>query len=342
MQSPRPTPLRLKPLHEQVVVITGASSGIGLATVEAAVAKGARVVLVARNGAALDDIAVRLRATGGQVATLAADIADSDTAERIAELALDSFGRVDTWVNNAAASLYGRFDQVPEADHRRIFEIGYFGTVRGSLKAVELLKTRGGALINVGSVLGDRAIQQQGMYCAMKHALRGFTDALRVEIAEAGQPVSVTLIKPHAIHTPYPEHARNYMEKPGSLPAPVYDPRLVAKAILFAAQHPRRMLTVGGLGVLVSTLGTIFPRLTDIGETLVGRAAQQTDAPPPPGVNDNLYAPRRDGRIDSDQDKVVRRTSLWLDAQMYPVRAAGAVGAAVVLAAMLAGARRQA
>ncbi len=333
--------LHLKPLDEQVIIITGASSGIGLATAEAAAAKGARLVLVARNGEALNEIAARLRATGAQVAVCVADIADADSATRIAATALDQFGRVDTWVNNAAASLYGRFDKAPEADHRRIFDIGYFGTVRCSLKAVELLRERGGALINIGSVLGDRAIQQQGMYSAMKHAVRGFTDALRVEVAEAGQPVSVTLIKPHGIHTPYPEHARNYMPRPGSLPPPVYDPRLVARAILFAAVHPRRELTVGGLGALASGLGNVFPTLTDIGEVLVGSAAQQIDQPPPPGVNDNLYAARRDGRIDSAQDVPVRTRSLYLEMQIAPLRAVGALSAAVALTALLASARRR-
>jgi len=332
--------VQLKPIHEQVVVLTGASSGIGLATARMAAKQGARLVLVARNGEALDQVAAELRANGGHAEVCVADIADANSAERIAETALSAFGRVDTWVNDAATAVYGRFDEVPEADHRRIFDVGYFGTVRGSLKAIELMKERGGALINIGSILSGRAILQQGMYSAMKHAVRGFTDALRTEVMEAGQNVSVTLIKPAAINTPYPEHARNYMDKPGSLPPVIYAPELVAKAIVFAAQHPKRELTVGGNGFVIEMVGTHFPGLMDAGQALFGTRAQQTDTPPPAGVNDNLYEPRADGRTENAQGNAVRRQSLFLDAQLYPLRAAGAVGAGLLAAALLATRRR--
>ena len=332
--------MQLKPIHEQVVVLTGASSGIGLATARMAAKQGARLVLVARNGEALDQVAAELRANGGHAEVCVADIADANSAERIAETALSAFGRVDTWVNDAATALYGRFDEVPEADHRRVFDVGYFGTVRGSLKAIELMKERGGALINVGSILSGRAILQQGMYSAMKHAVRGFTDALRTEVMEAGQNVSVTLIKPAAINTPYPEHARNYMDKPGSLPPVIYAPELVAKAIVFAAQHPKRELTVGGSGFIIEMVGTHFPSLMDVGQALFGTRAQQTDTPPPTGVNDNLYEPRADGRTENAQGNAVRRQSLFLDAQLYPLRAAGALGAGLLAAALLATRRR--
>ena len=332
--------MQLKPINEQVIVVTGASSGIGLATAQLAAEQGARLVVVARNGAVLNDVAADLRAKGATVEVCVADIADPDSAERIAAAALAAFGRVDTWVNIAAAGVYGRFDQIPEADHRRVFEVGYFGTVRGSLKAVEVMRASGGALINIGSVLGDVAILQQGVYASMKHAVHGFTNALRAEVMEAGDSVQVTLIKPGAIHTPWPEHARNYMDKPASLPPLIYDPRLVAKAVVFAAAHLRREMTVGGSGALVGVIGTHFPALTELGEALIGTRAQQTDQPPPPEVEDNLYASRSNGRVESEQDTYVRRTSLWLDVQMYPVRAAGAIGAGVLAAALL-GLRRR-
>lgn len=329
--------MQQKPIQDQVIVITGASSGIGLATAHLAAAEGAKLLLVARNADALDAVAAEL---GECAVSCVADIADADSAERIAKAALSGFGRIDTWVNVAAAGIYGRFDEVPEADHRRLFDVGYFGTVRNSLKAVEVMRAHGGTLINIGSILGDVSILQQGIYASMKHAVHGFTNALRAEVMEAGDPVQVTLIKPGAIHTPWPEHARNYMDKPASLPPVIYDPRLVAKAIVFAAANPRREITVGGNGALVSLFGTHFPALTEIGEALIGTRAQQTDQPPPPGVTDNLFTSRADGRIESDQDTHVRRTSLWLDAQLFPVRAAGAVGAGLVAALLLARGRR--
>ena len=331
----------LKPIAEQVVVITGASSGIGLATAEAAAAKGARLVLVARNGLALDEIAARLNASGGQVVTLAADIADAETADAIADTALSAFGRVDAWVNNAAAATYGTLAETPEADHRRVFDVGYFGTVRNSLKAIELLKQQGGALINVGSILGTRAMMLQGPYSAMKHAISGFTDALRSEVLEAGWPVVVTLIKPGAMATPYPEHARNRMGEPARIPPIEYDPRLVARAILFCLEHPRREITVGGVGRFIEVFGNAFPGLTDLGIALIGRASQQIDQPPAPDVDDNLYEPRADGRIETVQDVYVRRTSLYLEAQLRPLQAAGTIGAGLLAAALLAGVRRR-
>lgn len=328
----------LKPLHDQVIVLTGASSGIGLATAEAAAKLGARLVLVARNGDALDRVATKL---GKRVVAVIADIAEAESAERIAETALTAFGHVDTWVNAAAAAIYGNLTETTEADHRRVFDVGYFGTVRASLKAVELLSNRGGALINVGSVLGERTIVLQGTYSAMKHALRAFTDALRMEVEAEGRPIAVTLIKPAGMNTPYPEHARNLTGSPVRIPPIVYDPRLAATAILHAAQHKTRELTVGGVGIPLQKLSNLFPRLTDLGMEMVGKAIQHIDQPPEPDAVDNLHHPRPDGRIDSNQDIYVRRTSLWLAAQMNPVRAAGAVGAGILAAMMLAAGRRR-
>jgi len=333
--------MQLKPLHDQVVVVTGASSGIGLAIAEAASAKGARLVLVARNGDALDDIAARLNGQGGQVVTCVADIADADAAERIATTAIASSGRVDSWVNNAAAATYGTLAETPEADHRRVFDVGYFGTVRNSLKAVELLRAHGGALINIGSVLGERSMLLQGPYSAMKHAVGGFTEALRTEVAEAGWPIAVTLIKPGGMATPYPEHARNRLGHPVRIPPVVYDPRLVARAVLFCLEHPRRAITVGGVGYAIEVFGNAFPRLTDLGIVAFGRVSQSIDQPPPPDAVDNLDEPRADGRIETVQDIYVRRTSLWLEAQLAPWRLAGILGAGALAAGLLASTRRR-
>ncbi|QXQ07893.1 SDR family NAD(P)-dependent oxidoreductase [Sphingosinicellaceae bacterium] len=333
--------MQLKPLHDQVVVITGASSGIGLATAEAASARGARLVLVARNGDALAEIAARLNAQGGQVEVVVADIADDSTPERIADAALARFGRVDSWVNNAAAATYGTLAETPEEDHRRVFDVGYFGTVRASLRALEVLKERGGALVNVGSILANRAMMLQGPYSAMKHALKGFTDALRSEVLEARLPVSITLIKPGSMATPYPEHARNRMERPARIPPIEYDPRLVARAILFCLEHPRREITVGGVGRFIELFGNAFPGLTDLGIALIGRGSQQIDQPPAPEVADNLYEHRADGRIETVQDVYVRRTSLALEAQIRPLQAVAAVGAGLLAAALLASPRRR-
>lgn len=323
----------LKPLSEQVVVITGGSSGIGLATAEAAVRAGARVVIAARNEAALDSVAARLRADGGEVEVCAGDVSSAADIERIAETAIERFGRIDTWVNDAAAALYGKLEEIGVADHRRVFDVGYWGTVYGSLAAVRRMKPVGGALINIGSVLSERAMIYQGAYSAMKHAVRGFTDALRMELEAEGAAISVTLIKPTGMNTPYPEHARNYMERAARIPPVVYDPRLVARAILFAAENPKREITVGGTGLMISKLGNLLPRTMDLNMEMGGERLQQTDQAPPPERHDNLYEPREDGRIESDQDIYVRRSSLWLEAQLRPGLATALLGGLGLLAA---------
>lgn len=309
--------ITLKPLARQTIVITGGTSGNGLATAEAAVAAGANVVIAARNEAALAQVKERL---GPRVVTVAADVADRAQVERIADTAIAAFGGFDSWVNNAAAATYGALEDVPEADHRRIFDVNYFGTLHGSMIAARHLRTRGGgAIVNLGSVLSDRAIPLQGPYCATKHAVQAATDALRMELEREGAPISLTLIKPAAIHTPYPEHARNFMDVAPRLPPPLYDPRLVADAILFACANPRRQLYVGGAGALISVAGTVAPRLTDLVLETVGKRIQE--APGDPGIaarRDNLHQPRSDGAIDGAQSANVRRTSTLLAAQMLP------------------------
>lgn len=325
--------IRLKPVAEQRIVITGATSGIGLAIAEAAVAGGARVMLAARNAEALRDIQQRLQDAGGDVGILAIDVADADHGERLAAAAIARFGGFDTWVNDAAAATYGTLVETPIADHRRVFDVGYWGTVTGAMAALAHMRGRGGAIINIGSVLGDRAMVQQGPYSAMKHAVKGFTDALRTEVLRDELPVSITLIKPSAMHTPYPDHARNRMGKPARLPPVIYDPRLVARAVLFAAQVPRRELTVGGFGAGAAIGELLAPKLLDRAMAAIGTSAQQTEREPPPGTADNLYEPRVDGAIESLEPQYVRRHSLLLEAQLRPMAATVLAGAGLALLA---------
>lgn len=333
----------LKPLDRQTIVITGASSGIGLSTARMAARRGANLVLVARNEGALRAIAEELRAGGAKAEWIAADVADRDALEGAARRAEEVFGGFDSWVNDAGTSIYGTIEQTPVEDQRRLFETNYWGVVHGSLIAARHLRRRGGALVNIGSVLSDRAMILQGTYSATKHAVKAFTDTIRMELEHDGAPVSVTLVKPSGIDTAFQEHARNLLDSPGvRVPPPAYDPRLVARAILFACEHPKRDIVVGFGGYAIALMGQLMPRATDRVMQAVGRTAQTTSRAPAPWRADNLDAPRADRTERSLTRPVapVRRTSLFLEAQLHPTATAAALAGLGALAVGALAARR--
>jgi short-subunit dehydrogenase len=338
-----PSP-RLKPLDRQVILITGASSGIGLATARAACRRGAKVMLVSRNAEVLRGIVEELRARGGQAEWAEADVADEAALEAAARKAEEAFGGIDSWVNDAGVSIYGSLEQTPVADQRRVFETNYWGVVHGSLIAARALRRRGGgAIVNLGSVLSDRTMILQGTYCATKHAVKAFTDALRMELEQDGAPISVTLIKPSGIETAFQEHARNYLGSPGvRVPPPAYDPALVARAILHACEHPKRDIVVGFGGHAIALFGQAFPRLTDLVMEAVGRPIQTSGKAPSPSRADNLYQPRPGGTEKSLTRPVapVRRTSLLLEAQLHPLATSAALAGLGALALGALTARR--
>lgn len=256
--------VELKPLNQQVIVITGASSGIGLATAQLAAERGAKLVLAARSKNALAEIAGSILDAGGQVIAIVADVADREALQSVANAAMEEFGRIDTWVNNAGVAIYGRLDDVTEKDSRRLFDVNFWGVVNGSLVALPYLRATGGALINVGSEVSDAVVPLQGMYSASKHAVKGFTDALRVEIEEVDQAnVAITLIQPTAVNTPYPQHAKNYLKEEPKLPSPQIDPTQVAEAILKSAISATRDVKVGAMSKLDTTLAKLLPSLAD-------------------------------------------------------------------------------
>ncbi|WP_459615416.1 SDR family oxidoreductase [Bordetella sp. 2513F-2] len=297
----------LKPLRKQVMVITGASSGIGAATARAAGAAGAPLVLACRNQEALESVAREIRAHGGEATTVAADVGIQQDHERILAAALQAYGGVDTWVNNAGVSIFGTLDRVPIEDQRKLFDTDYWGVVYGSMTAVSHMKQAGGALINIGSEVSDRAVPLQGAYSAAKHAVKGYTDALRMELQQEGIPVSVTLIKPASIATGFTQHARNYMDVEPRLPPPVYAPELVAKAILYAAEHPCRDLYVGSAAKAIGTLGQRMPGVADRMAGWLMRH-QRSDAPRN-GAPDALYEGGQP--VATDDARHVRRHSVY-------------------------------
>lgn len=286
----------LKPVSTQVMVITGASSGIGLTTALMAAERGARLVLVARSGDTLTDIRNGLQETGAEAIVCPADVADREALEQAAQRAVERWGRIDTWINDAGVSIYGRLDEVSDADNRRLFETNFWGVVNGSLVALPYLKRHGGALINVGSEVSTAVIPLQGMYTASKHAVKGFTDALRVEIELIDKaPVEVVLIQPTAVDTPYPQHAANYMAEEPKLPTPMIEPEDVAEAILKAAEEGGRDIKVGTMSKINTLTARLAPRVSDRVSAMQADRQQRRD--PATGDRDGaLYRASEDGR----------------------------------------------
>ena len=308
-----------KELSDQVMVITGASSGIGLVTARMAAKRGARLILNARNEEALRRVCDEICEAGSEAYYVAGDVGQLDDVQKLSDEAIRRFGGFDTWVNNAGVSIYGPVLDQSLEDQRRLFETNYWGVVHGSRVACAHLRQRGGALINMGSVLSDIAIPIQGTYCATKHAVKGFTDALRLELEAEGALVSVTLIKPSAIDTPYVQHAKNLLPTEPLNPAPVYAPETVAEAILHCAEYPERDVYVGGAGKMLAEAGHHLPRLTDkVMESMMVRQ-QQSDRPKPANRPDSLYGPTTGGEERGRYPGHVAESSVYTKASVHPL-----------------------
>ena len=328
--------LQLRKLNEQTIVITGASSGIGLATARMAAERGAHLVLAARSEEALSQLVDEIKSRGGEAIHVVADVSREEDHLRIADAARRRFGGFDTWINNAGVSIYGKLLEVSIEDQRKLFETNFWGIVYGSRVAAEHLRGRGGALINLGSTVSDRAIPLQGAYSASKHAVKGYTDALRMELEEEGAPVSVTLIQPGSIDTPFTQNAKNYMEVEPTFPPPVYAPEVVAEAILYCTEHPERNVFVGGGGKALSAANNYAPRLTDKLMEWTMFDAQKSSRPAHGPEEGALYQASERLSERGKYDGHVAESSLYTKASLHPVlTGALLVGAGLALAAWL-------
>lgn len=332
--------MKFKALNEQVIVLTGATSGIGLLTARGAAKAGAKLVLAARDEESLQTLVDEIKASGGEAIFHVTDVGDEQQVRALSEAAQAHFGGFDTWINNAGMAIYGRMRDIPSEDHRRLFDTNFWGMVYGSLEAARHFRERGtngefaGNIINLGSTVSDRALPVQSMYSVSKHAVKGFTDALRMELEHEKLPVALCLIKPAAINTPFPQHARNYMEQEPTLPPPIYAPELVAEAILKCVVAPQRDLFVGGSAKMLSMLGQFAPGLGDF-LLLKGRIfEQQTKDEPARNRPDSLYEPGFGMEVHGEADTPVVPISPYSKWAMLPLPAKFALAGVATIAAL--------
>lgn len=276
----------------EVVVVAGASAGVGRATVRRFAREGAHLGLLARGAGRLDDAVREVEEMGGRAVALPADVADPEAVEAAAGRVEEELGPIDVWVNNAMATVYAPLTETTPEEFRRATEVTYLGSVWGTMAALRRMLPRDrGTIVQVGSALAYRGIPLQAAYCGAKHALQGFLESLRTELLHEGSSVRVTMVQLPAINTPQFSWARTKLErKPQPVP-PIFQPEVAAEAIVWAAHHPRRELNVGWPSVKTVVGSKVAPGLADRYLARTGYASQQRDEPVEPGRPDNLFEP---------------------------------------------------
>ncbi|MFG2833323.1 SDR family oxidoreductase [Streptomyces sp. NPDC048434] len=265
----------------QTVVITGASAGIGRATARLFAERGANVVLLARGTVGLAAAAAEVEALGGRALTVPTDVADHAQVESAAQAAEEAFGPIDVWVNNGFVSVFAPFTEIEPDEYRRVTEVTYLGFVHGTRTALRRMLPRNrGTIVQVGSALGERSVPLQSAYCGAKHAINGFTSALRTELLHQGSAVCVTLVKMPAVNTPQFSWVLSRLPRHPQPVPPIYQPEVAARAVAHAADHPRRKQYAVGASTVATVLANkLAPALLDRYLARTGFDSQQTDDP---------------------------------------------------------------
>jgi NAD(P)-dependent dehydrogenase (short-subunit alcohol dehydrogenase family) len=319
----------------QVVVVTGASGGIGRATAQAFAARGAKVALLARGEAGLAGAAADVERLGGRALSIPTDMSDPDQVEAAASRAEEAFGPIDVWVNVAFTSVFAPFAEITAAEYKRVTEVNYLGYVYGTMAALARMRTRdAGTIVQVGSALAYRGIPLQTAYCGSKHAIQGFHEALRCELLHDRSNIHTTMVQMPAVNTPQFDWVLSRLPKPAQPVPPIYEPEVAARAVVHAADHPmRREYWVGGSTVGTLIANAVAPGLLDRYLARTGFSSQQDDRHQDKGRPTNLWEPA-DGKGGRDytahgsfDDRATRRSpQLWASQHHGALAALAAAG----------------
>lgn len=276
----------------KVVVITGASAGVGRATARAFGQRGAAVGLVARDRTRLEEARREIEAVGGRALVLPADVADARRMDEVASEVEAAFGPLDIWINNAMTSVFSPVKEMTPDEFARVTEVTYLGVVYGTLAALRrMLPQDRGVIVQVGSALAYRAILLQSAYCAAKHAVQGFTESLRCELLHDKSKVRVTMVQLPALNTPQFGWVKSRLARKAQPVPPIFQPEVAAEAIVHAAERPPREMSVGFSTVLALLADKFAPGLADYYLARTGYDAQQTEEPEDPDRPFNLWEP---------------------------------------------------
>jgi NAD(P)-dependent dehydrogenase (short-subunit alcohol dehydrogenase family) len=320
----------------RVVVVTGASAGVGRATAVAFARRGDRIALLARGTAGLEGAKAEVEAAGGVALPLPTDVGSAASVEAAAEACDAELGPVDVWVNNAMATVFSPVAATTPEEFRRATEVTYLGTVYGTLAALRRMRERDcGAIVQVGSALAYRSIPLQAAYCAAKHAVNGFTESLRCELLHDGSNIRVSMVQLPALNTPQFGWSRSRMPRQPQPVPPIFQPEVAADAIVWAADHGRREIYVGLPTIKAIAGERIAPWLLDRYLAAKGYDAQQTDEPMDGERAGNLFQPLDEdvdkgthGRFDDEALPASR--ALWASKHKHALLSAGAAAAGAV------------
>jgi len=282
----------MKTRSKQVVVITGASAGVGRATVRAFAKRGADIGLIARGTDGLEAARREVEAAGGRAVVLPADVADPDQVDAAASRVERELGPIDVWVNNAMVSVFSPVRELQPDEVRRVTDVTYLGVVHGTLAALRRMLPRDhGAIVQVGSALAYRGIPLQAAYCGAKHAIQGFTESLRCELLHDRSHVHVTMVNLPAMNTPQFDWVKSRLPRQPQPVPPIFDPEIAAQAIVWASARRRRELSVGSPTAVAIAVNKVASGLLDRYLAETGYDSQQTDEPADPHRPNNLWHP---------------------------------------------------